>query len=227
MLTAKDIKQQLGREAADLITAGMIVGLGTGTTAHWLIDALGQRVREGLDISAVATSAKTAGLARQYGIPLLTLNEVVRIDLTIDGADEIDPQLRLIKGGGGALLQEKMVAAASAKLLIIADESKRVTQLGTFPLPVEVVPYNWTHVQRRLEKTYHIPATLRMQDSQPFQTDHGHYIIDCAFGQIADASSLSHALNAIPGVVDNGLFLDLAKQAWIGYPDGRVEKLAK
>lgn len=227
MQTQEEIKQQLGRQAADEVQPDMVVGLGTGSTAHWLIVALGEKVRGGLKISAVPTSKQTATLARKNRIRLLSLNEVTRIDLTIDGADEIDPRLRLIKGGGGALLQEKMVAAASTKLLIIADEQKLVRQLGAFPLPVEVIPYNWTHVQRRLERAYGIKATLRMQNTKPFLTDHGHYIIDCAFGQIADAPSLSHALNAIPGVVDNGLFIDLARQAWIGYPDGRVEKMAR
>jgi ribose 5-phosphate isomerase A len=223
MLSANDIKKKVGEEAARLIKPGMIAGIGTGTTAYWLIMSLGKMAQEGMDIRCVPTSKETARLAEENHIPLTTLNEVDSIDITIDGADEIDPQLQLIKGGGGALLQEKMVAAASKQMIVIADQTKLVKHLGAFPLPVEVIPFGWKQVQRHIRQLYPIQITLRTKDNEPLVTDHGHYILDCHFGQITDARSLHTILNSIPGVVDNGLFIGMATGTLIGYPDGRVE----
>lgn len=225
MLTPEEIKKITALRAAELIEPGMTIGIGTGTTARWLIEAVSEKVKAGLSIRAVPTSKQTAELATIHHIPLLTLNEAAHIDCTIDGADEIDPQLQLIKGGGGALLQEKMVAAASRKLIIIADQSKLVSRLGTFPLPVEVVPYGWKHVSQRVESTFGISTALRMKNGTPFISDHGHFILDCHFGAIADATALNTALHNFPGVVETGLFIGMAQEALIGFPDGKVVPL--
>ena len=155
------------------------------------------------------------------------MNDVNAIDLTIDGADEIDPNLQMIKGGGGALLQEKMVAAASRELLILADHTKLVQHLGDFPLPIEVIPFGWKQVQREIRETYQVEPTLRMLNDQPFISDHGHYILDCPFQQIENPDILTYELNGIPGVVDNGLFVNMADLALIGFPDGRTETMHK
>lgn len=226
MLSANDIKQQVGEQAAQLIKPGMTAGIGTGSTAYWLLMALGKKVQEGLTIRCVPTSRETARLAAEQRIPLVELNDVAAIDITIDGADEIDPQGQLIKGGGGALLQEKMVAAASRQLVIIADHTKLVQQLGAFPLPVEVIPFGWKQVQRRIREIYHVDSSLRLKDNQPLITDHGHYILDCHFGQIPDALTLHITLNTMPGVVDNGLFIRMATSTIIGYPDGTIRQSA-
>jgi ribose 5-phosphate isomerase A len=225
MLSQDEIKQLVAKQAAQLVQNNMTVGIGTGSTIYWLIMELGDRVKDGLFFRAIPTSKKTAALAAQYNIPLAELNAVDTIDLTIDGADEIDPHLQLIKGGGGALLQEKMVAAASREVLILADQSKLVQQLGKFPLPLEVVPFGWKQVQREIRETYQIEAALRMQDDQPFITDHGHYILDCPFQHIEQADELTYELNNIPGVVDNGLFINMADLALIGFPDGKTETI--
>lgn len=214
-----------GAGAAALVEQDMIVGIGTGSTAEPFIRALAERVKAGLQIVCVPTSSASRALAESSGITLKTLNEVERIDLTIDGADEIDPSLQLIKGGGGALLQEKMVAAASNRLVIVADHSKLVQQLGKFPLPVEVIPYGWKQVQKKIELHYNIKAVLRLKDNKTLQTDHGHYILDCHFQEIENAKELNTALHDIPGVVETGLFIRMAGDALIGYPDGTVKKL--
>ena len=225
MLSSEEIKRLTGNTAAALVKPGSTIGLGTGSTAHWLIIALGERIQQGLECRAVPTSRQTALLAAANNIPLVELNEVDSIHLTIDGADEIDPYLQLIKGGGGALLQEKMVAAASDQVVIIADHTKLVSKLGRFPLPVEVVPYNWKQVKKRIESTYKIEVTLRTRQDQAFLTDHNHYILDCSFHQIDQASALHDSIRSITGVVDCGLFIGMAQQALIGYPDGRVETI--
>lgn len=227
MLSSEEIKQLVAKQAAQVVTNNMTIGIGSGSTVYWLIMELGQRIRQGLFFRAVPTSKKTAALAAQQNIPLADLNSVDRIDLTIDGADEIDPHLQLIKGGGGALLQEKMVGAASRELLIIADHTKLVEQLGKFPLPLDVIPFGWKQVQRRMQESYHIEATLRMKDAEPFVTDHGNYILDCHFQQIEHADKLTYELNGIPGVTENGLFINMADLAVIGYPDGTTETLHK
>jgi ribose 5-phosphate isomerase A len=222
MLSPSEIKQHMGTHAAALVKEGMIVGLGTGSTATPFIKALAERVKSGLVITCVPTSANSKKLAEELGIKLAVLNDVESIDLTIDGADEVDPQLQLIKGGGGALLQEKMVASVSKQLVIVADQTKLVPYLGKFPLPVEVIPYGWKHVQRAIEKAYNITVALRMKDNKTFITDQGHYILDCLFQQIHDAPKLDGALHNIPGVVETGLFLQMAHSVLVGYPDGRV-----
>jgi ribose 5-phosphate isomerase A len=223
MLTQDEIKQSVAKQAAQLVQNNMTVGIGSGSTIYWLIMELGNRVKKGLFFRAIPTSKKTAALAAEQNIPLAELNDVTGIDITIDGADEIAPGLQLIKGGGGALLQEKMVAAASRELFIVADETKLVQQLGKFPLPLEVVPFGWKQVQRHILKTYQVQASLRIQDGKPFVSDHGHYILDCPFQHIEHPDTLTYELNAIPGVVDNGLFVNMADMALIGFSDGRME----
>lgn len=227
MLTPNDIKRLAGEKAAELIMPGMAAGIGTGTTAYWLLVALGKKVQQGLNVVCVPTSKETAKIAAEQHIPLVTLNEVDSIDITIDGADEIDPQFQLIKGGGGALLQEKMVAAASKQLIIIADHTKLVTQLGAFPLPVEVIPFGWKQVMKHIQQQYPVDITLRQKNNETFVTDHGHYILDCHFGQITNAPALNLFLHTIAGIVDNGLFINMATQIMIGYPDGRIETTTK
>jgi ribose 5-phosphate isomerase A len=227
MLTQDEVKQLVAQQAAQLVQNNMTVGIGSGSTIFWLIKELGERVKKGLFFRAIPTSKKTAALAAEQNIPLAGLNDVTAIDITIDGADEIDAHLQLIKGGGGALLQEKMVAAASRELFVLADETKLVQHLGKFPLPLEVIPFGWKQVQRKIKETYNIQASLRVQDDQPFVSDHGHYILDCPFQQIENPDILSYDLNAIPGVVDNGLFVNMADLALVGYADGRTETLHK
>ncbi|MFL5786630.1 MAG: ribose-5-phosphate isomerase RpiA, partial [Flavisolibacter sp.] len=176
MTAADEIKKAVGIKAAELVKMDMIVGIGTGSTAYWFIEALSQRIKKGLRCTAVPTSTQSADLANDLEIPLTELNDVSTIDLVIDGTDELDHQLCLIKGGGGALLQEKMVASATKHYVIIADHKKLVDHLGAFPLPVEVIPYGWKHVQQRIIHSYNIEARLRMRSDKPYITDHGHYI---------------------------------------------------
>lgn len=216
--TMRDAAKRLaGEKAAEFVQDQMIVGLGTGSTAYWAIRRLGERVREGLQIRAIPTSNRTRALAREAGIPLIdwtTETAVGEIDLTIDGADEIAPSLDLIKGGGGALLREKLVAAASRQVIIVADQTKRVEQLGAFPLPVEVVPFGWEVTLRRIAGLGCSP-TLRMAGERPYLTDNGNYVADARFGIIANPQSLHSALRALPGVVETGLFPGLASLAVI------------
>ncbi|SFV31211.1 ribose-5-phosphate isomerase RpiA [Thermoflavifilum thermophilum] len=221
-MDALTMKKAAGEFAARYVEPHMLIGIGTGSTAYWFIQALGERVKQGLQIRAVATSKESAQLASALQIPILELNDVDEIVLTVDGADEVDPQLRLIKGGGGALLQEKMVAAASRRLVIVADERKQVQQLGAFPLPVEVIPAGWKHVRRRILEMNCSRVELR-GNPQPFVTDHGHYILDCYFGKIEDAHALNISLHQIPGVVETGLFLNLATEAIIARADGSIQ----
>ncbi len=225
MLTKDETKQLAAKQAVKYIEPGMTIGIGTGSTVYWFIHELGKLVANGLICQCVPTSAATNGLAMQLGIPMTVLNEVAAIDITVDGADEIDPQLNLIKGGGGALLQEKMVAAASAKLVIIADSSKYVQQLGAFALPVEIIPYGWKQVQQQLQNRYGIVSALRMKNGQAFITDHGHFILDLAAGAIADPAAFTCMLNCIPGVVENGLFVKMAAEVMLAYPDGSVKTI--
>jgi ribose 5-phosphate isomerase A len=217
-------KQKAGEYAATFITEGQTVGIGTGSTVYFFIHALAKKIKQGLNIQAVPTSLKTQQLATELGIPLVDINEVQQIDITIDGADEIDPQLQLIKGGGGALLQEKIVAAASKKLIIIADESKLVRQLGKFPLPVEVIKFGWKQTLRHIASLDCNKIVLRTKEENIFVTDHGHYILDCYFEAIKDAALLHQQLNNIPAVVENGLFINMASSAVIAYADGSVKE---
>ena len=213
----------------DHVRPNMRLGLGTGSTAALFVAELGRAVAQGLKVVGVPTSEATRRQAESLSIPLTTLEDCPELDLTIDGADEIDGALRLIKGGGGALLREKIVAASSARMLVIADSAKKVATLGAFPLPVEVVPFGLGSTQRRLERSAAAQGlegaiTLRRRDGQIFVTDGGHYILDCAFGAILDPERLAAALGALPGVVDHGLFLGLASLALVAGPGG-VETL--
>jgi ribose 5-phosphate isomerase A len=227
-LSDKDqMKKKVGEYAATFIQPNTAIGIGTGSTAYWMILALGAKVREGFAITAVPTSKATVELARAHGIPLATLNDVDRLALTIDGADEVDPAFQLIKGGGGAHLQEKMVAAASDRMIVIADEQKLVERLGKFPLPIEVIPFGWKQVQRRVADLGCPSSEIRMRDGQPFITDHGNYILDAHFGAIADAPALGRALHEIPGVVEHGLFVGLATEVLVGCADGSVKALRR
>lgn len=228
MLTKAAIKELVGTQAAELVHSGMTIGLGTGTTIEWLIKALGNKISNGLEIRAVSTSQASSQLAAQYNIPLIELNDAAKIQLAIDGADEIDPQLRLIKGGGGALFQEKMVAAAAEEFVVIADHGKLVKQLGAYPLPVEVMIFNWKQVEKQMIRHFEKPVQLRMKkDGAPFVTDHGHYIIDISFGAITEPEVLNNSLHNITGVVETGLFLGMAHKALIGYADGQTEWLER
>ena len=213
-----------GVYAANFVKQDMIIGLGSGTTVYWLIQELGKRVLQGLNIKAVPTSNQTAELAKQAGISVSNLDEVDKLPLTIDGADEIDAQGCLIKGGGGALLQEKIVAAASDELIIIADHSKLVEQLGKFPLPVEVIPFGYKQVLNKiLVSTGCKKVGLRKKNDEIFITDHRHYILDCHYEKINEAATLNTALHLIPGVVETGLFINMANKAVIGFENGKVE----
>ena len=218
------------KRAAQLVETGMRVGLGTGSTAAWLVRCLGEMVRdEGLRIRGVPTSTRTAELAREVGIEVISLDEAKWLDITIDGADEFDGQLNLIKGGGGALLQEKIVATASDQMIVIADAGKEVETLGAFPLPIEVIPFGWQTTQALGEETLVSmdvlgrQSTLRMNGQVPFLTDEGNHIIDLHVKRIGNARQLALVLNQMPGVVENGLFIDICDQVIIGYGDGKVE----
>jgi ribose 5-phosphate isomerase A len=218
------------KRATSYVRSGMRVGLGTGSTAAWLVRCLGEMVREeGLRITGVPTSSRTAQLARDVGIPIISLDEARWLDLTIDGADEYDGNLNLIKGGGGALLQEKIVATASDQMVVIADISKQVETLGAFPLPVEVIPFGWQTTKTLIEETLigmdvlGRTTSLRMNGDVPFFTDEGNHILDLHLNRIGQPRQLSLVLNQIPGVVENGLFIDICDVVVIGYGDGRVE----
>lgn len=218
-----NIKKLVGEKAADLVEEGMTVGLGTGSTAYWAIRKLGERVKEGLTIKAIATSKESENLAKELDIPLVTFEEIDQIDLTIDGADEVDPDLNLIKGGGGALLREKIIAAASEKVIIIVDETKLVKQFGAFPLPVEVVPFGVESTKAKIEKLG-FTAKIRMaKDNNRFRTDNGNLILDCAFDSLENPEKISQDLNKIPGVVENGLFIQLADSVYVGYGSGEIK----
>jgi len=204
-------KRLAAERAVEYVQDGMVVGLGTGSTAFYAVKKLGERVRNGLRIRSIPTSESTRQLAEAEGIPLTSFEAVSAIDLTIDGADEVDPDLNLIKGGGAALLREKIVSAASRENVIIVDSSKTVKRLGAFPLPVEVIPFGWQVVTRRIDALGGNPQ-LRLKDGAPLVTDQGNWILDCAFGAIPDAAGLELTLNNLPGVVENGLFIKRCTQ---------------
>ena len=220
-------KRAAAARAVEFVRPGMRLGLGTGSTAKHFVELVGERVRAGLDIIAVPTSEATRADAERCGIPLTSLDETPVLDLTVDGADEIDPNLSLIKGGGGALLREKIVASASARMIVISDQSKLVAGLGRFPLPVEVTPFGYIATTRSaIEKAITAvqrlgPLSLRQgKDGHPFVTDGGHWIIDAALERIDDPKAMAHALSGIPGVMEHGLFVGFAQMAIIGGPDG-------
>lgn len=216
------------RAVEDYVKDGMTVGLGTGSTAYYVIQKVGELVQNGMTLKCVATSLQTEAIAKECGITVVDVNDVDSIDVTIDGADEIDPQLQLIKGLGGALVREKIVASVSVQEVIIADESKLVDALGTkAPLPVEVLPFGHTVTRRALEKQGCMPE-LRVKDGVPFISDGGNYIYDCHFENgIGSPFFVETRLNVIPGVVENGLFLNMATAALISYKDGGVSEFGK
>jgi ribose 5-phosphate isomerase A len=219
-------KRAAAARAVDLVRAGMRLGLGTGSTAAAFVELLAERVRGGLDVAAVPTSEATRAQAARLGIPLTTFDEVPELDLTVDGADEIAPDLTLIKGGGGALLREKVVASASVKMVVIADESKLVPVLGRFPLPIEILPFGATATRRAVEAAAAAagcpgPAPLRLtQNGHAFVTDGGHWLLDAQLQRIADPPDLANRLAGIPGVMEHGLFIGLAGTAIVAGPHG-------
>ena len=221
-----ELKRQAAARALDFVQNGMRLGLGTGSTAKHFVELLGARVRDGLDVAGVPTSEATRADALRCGIRLTTLDEIDRLDLTVDGADEIDPQLNLIKGGGGALLREKIVAAASDRMIVIADDSKWVEALGRFPLPIEVVPFGLGATQRAIGTALAKcglsgqMAVRKSQNGHVFVTDGGHWIVDAHLGRITDAPRLARALASIPGVVEHGLFIGLAGIAMLAGREG-------
>lgn len=222
-MESTDPKKLAAEKAVEYVEDNMVVGLGTGSTAYWAIQAIGKKIKQGLNIKAVCTSSETEKLAKESGIPIVTFSDIHHIDITIDGADEIDQQKNLIKGGGGALMREKIVAYNSRQFLVIADESKQVERLGRFPLPVEVLPFGvemtLQHLQAICKK-----ASIRIKDNSPYVTDNGNYIIDGSFETIPDPEAAQIAIKAVPGVLETGLFFAMKNcRVIIGYKNGRVE----
>ena len=219
-------KEAAARKAVEFVQDGMTLGLGTGSTSAYMIQALGARVkREGLKVRAVPTSERSRLMAIELGIPVLDLNEAGTLDLAIDGADEFDHSLNLIKGGGGALLQEKLVAAAAKEFIVICDEGKKVKALGQFPLPVAIIPFGWKTTAKRIE-SYCNDFSLRMSKNDPhnpFVTDDGLYILDLKMGSILDPSVLEKSLKLIVGVAEVGLFCNMASRVIVGYEGGKTE----
>jgi ribose 5-phosphate isomerase A len=221
-----NLKKVAGERAAECVQNGMALGLGTGSTVRYFVEKVGEMVGKGLDVVGVPTSERTEELARKVGVPLSTLEETPALDLTVDGADEVDTNLNLIKGMGGALLREKIVASSTREFIIIADESKVVEKLGTkSPLPVEVSQFGWTSVKEWIAKLGSIPDR-RMVEGNPYLTDNQNYLLECEFKGIDDPYALDASLHKLPGVVETGLFLDLACRAIIGKETG-VEELEK
>ena len=222
----ENAKRLAAARAAELVLPGMRLGLGTGSTARHFVDLVGARFRAGVNVICVPTSEATRAQAEALGIPLTTLDETPELDLTVDGADEFDTALDLIKGGGGALLREKIVAAASRRMIVITDRSKQVDRLGRFPLPVEVVPFGLEATRRliaRVSAEVGCSGALRLRHDAAghvFVTDGGHYILDCAFGTIPDAPGLAAGLATVPGVVEHGLFIGLAKAVIVADASG-------
>jgi ribose 5-phosphate isomerase A len=230
-MDAKALKIEAARAALAHVEDGMRLGIGTGSTAEEFVRLLAEQVAEGMRVIGVPTSERTAALCVELGVPLSTLDETPELDLTIDGADEIDTELGLIKGGGGALLREKIVASASDRMIVIADETKLVETLGRFPLPIEVNRFGLRATELEIAAVAYMlglegEINLRMTRDGPFVTDGGHLIIDASFGRIPDARALSDVLHAIPGVVEHGLFLGLADLAVIAGPQGIRELIA-
>jgi len=226
--TQDDLKKIAAERSLEFIEDGMLFGLGTGSTIAYLIPMLGARVAEGLRVRAVPTSVRSAEAARALGIEVLDeFDGEERIALTIDGADEVDPQLRLVKGGGGALLREKIVASCSDRMIVVADANKLVDQLGKFPMPVEVITLGWKNVARRLDDLGGATTLRASADGAPYVTDEGNYILDCHFGAIDDPDRLASEIDAIVGVVEHGLFIGIADLVVVGAEDGaRLVKAA-
>ncbi len=215
-----NLKQLVGEKAAEYVKEGMVVGLGTGSTAYYMVEALGKRVKEGLSITGVTTSTRTKEQAEKLGIPLKTIDEVEKVDLTIDGADEIDAHYQGIKGGGGALLFEKIVADYSDKVIWIVDESKMVETLGAFHLPVEVMPYGSQQLVRIFEEKGFHPTMRKNDKEETYLTDGGHYIIDLQMDNIEDPNSLAGWLDSLTGVMEHGLFLNRVNTIIVGCESG-------
>ncbi len=220
------LKRQAALKALDYVQDGMIVGLGTGSTAKHVVAGLGERVRAGLNIRGIPTSHETAALAKQIGIPLIETEDAWVIDVAIDGADQVDPQLNLMKGGGGALLKEKIVAASARRFIVVVDYTKQVPHLGnSFPLPIEVIPFGWGSTARQLEAVGG-KALLRERNGEVFRTEAGHYIVDLRLGAIHHPAALETQLNQIPGVVETGLFVGRTSLLIVASPDGVVVRSA-
>jgi ribose 5-phosphate isomerase A len=219
-MTQDEAKALVGKRAAEMVEDGMAVGLGTGTTSVMFIKALGERVKAGLKIRCVASSDASAELGRSLGMDVVTLAELPELDVYIDGADEVGPQLALIKGGGGALLREKIVASAAKRFVVVVDESKVVDTLGRFPLPVEVIKMALPLVQARLEALELTPTLRRHKDGTVYLTDEGNYILDCACGEIEDPEVTAAEIRSIVGVVEHGLFLGMASEALVAGQGG-------
>jgi ribose 5-phosphate isomerase A len=225
-VSMEELKRQAAGRALEFVQDGMKLGLGTGSTAKHFVELLGERVRAGLNVVGVPTSEATRADAVRCGIPLTTLNEVDRLDLTVDGADEIDPSLNLIKGGGGALLREKIVASASDRMIVIADETKWVEVLGRYPLPIEVVPFGLAATQWALDRAFAEcgvsgqMVVRKDKDGHVFVTDSGHWLVDAHLGRITDAPRLAGLLTSVPGVVEHGLFIGLASTAVLAGAQG-------
>lgn len=220
MTTRDQEKAAAARKSLEYIHDGMVVGLGSGTTATFVIQLIGEQVGKGLKIRGIPTSSASGALAESLGIPLTTLDDVDAIDVTIDGADEVAPGLQLIKGGGGYLLHEKIVAAASKRLVIVVDEHKKVAELGRFPLPVEVIQFAARPVKKQLEAMNAHPTLRCGSDGRPFLTDEGNFIFDCSFGRIPNPPATARALKSIPGLVEHGLFLGMASLAIVAAASG-------
>ncbi len=222
-MESMNLKRMAAEAAVERVKEGMVLGLGTGSTTRYAIEKLGRLMNESLNILCIPTSDATAELARSLGIPLTSLSEHPAVDLTIDGADEVDPRLNLIKGMGGALFREKLVALSSTQMIVIVDESKLVDFLGQrTPVPTEVLPFAWKQTRRRLGELGCTPS-LREVGDQPFITDNGNYVLDCRFPHIEEASDLAEGIKAIPGVMEHGLFLDMADTVLVGRSQGITE----
>ena len=217
-----DPKKLAAEKAVEYVNDGMLIGLGTGTTAYWAIQKIGAMVKEGLKIKAVSSSDHSASLAKQLNIPLVDINSIHGIDITIDGADEVDPKKNLIKGGGGALLREKILAINTKQYIIVVDESKMVNQLGKFPLPVEIVRFASKLTMKKIERLG-CELTLRMKEGKEFITDNGNLIADCKFGSIQNVDTLNQQLHAIAGVVETGLFVNFSPVIVVGHSTGNVQ----
>lgn len=222
-LNTENEKQAAGRASVRFIQEGNIVGLGSGSTATFAVHAIAERIQAGLKILAIPTSDQTRDLAASLRIPLTTLDEYQEIDIDIDGADEIDPALNLIKGGGGALLREKIIASASKRFIVIADSTKLVPMLGKFPLPVEIIPFARALVTKEIEGMGAAVKLRRLANGEPFRSDEGHNILDCSFRQIPDPPALALSLEAIPGIVEHGMFIHMASMALVATEAGVKE----
>ena len=226
-MSKDSLKQRAAEAALDLVKDGMVIGIGTGSTAAFFVSAVGERVRAGLNVKGVPTSEQTRALAEKEGIPLTTLGDAGQLDLTVDGADEVDTAFRLIKGGGGALLREKIVASASKHVAIIVDQAKCVDHLGAFPLPIEVVPFGVRVTERRISELLGVygegEVTVRLRTDQfgePYVTDGEHLIVDAAFNKMTNIEGLASSLDSMTGVVDHGLFIDLCDTLIVGADQG-------